>query len=251
MITNALASVAVNDIEAAVQWYQKVLGRPADATPMPELAEWKFPGGGSLQVYALPERAGACSCTLSVSSIDTEAARLEKLGVFMGNQMGEQVKVFMVKDPDGNSIAFAQALNIDGSKPTASNSIIEPWDWGDAWGFVPAVASTGVTRVVHCAGQCDQSSEDGHPFHPGDMAAQISGAIDNLEAVLVASELALSDVVRLNYYVTDIDAFNSVPQAAHIGRLKAAGCRPASTLLGVTALAMPGMMVEIEATAVS
>ena len=90
-INNALASVAVKDIDAAGQWYEKVLGRPADLTPMPELAEWKFEGGGWLQVYALPERAGSCSCTLSVSNIDTEAARLEKLGVATGARMGEQV----------------------------------------------------------------------------------------------------------------------------------------------------------------
>ena len=108
-INNALASVAGKDIQAAKQWYAKVIGRPADAIPLPELAEWKFPSGGWLQVYALAERAGSCSCTLAVSSIDAEAARLEKLGVSTGDQMGAQVKVFMVKDPDGNSIAFAQS----------------------------------------------------------------------------------------------------------------------------------------------
>ena len=75
-IDNALASVAVHEIKAATQWYAKVIGRPADATPMPELAEWKFPGGGWLQVYALPEQAGSCSCTLTVSNIDLERTRL-------------------------------------------------------------------------------------------------------------------------------------------------------------------------------
>lgn len=133
---------------------------------------------------------------------------------------------------------------------TARNTMIKPWSWGDKWGFVPAVSSTGTARIVHCAGQCDQSREDGHPLHPGDMAAQISGAIDNLEAVLAAAGMTLSDVVRLNYYVTDIEAFNAVPHEAHIGRLRDAGCHPASTLVGVTGLAMPGMMVEIEATAI-
>jgi enamine deaminase RidA (YjgF/YER057c/UK114 family) len=55
--------------------------------------------------------------------------------------------------------------------------------------------------------------------------------------------------VRLNYYTTDVDKFF----AAHdivITRLKEAGCRPASTLLGVSRLAFPELMVEIEATAV-
>jgi hypothetical protein len=42
-ISNVLASVAVKDLEDATQWYEKIFQRPADATPMPELAEWKFP----------------------------------------------------------------------------------------------------------------------------------------------------------------------------------------------------------------
>ena len=116
-ISNVLASVAVKDIKAAVLWYEKVIGRPADETPMPELAEWKFELGGWLQVYALPERAGSCSCTLVVSDIASEAARLGKLGVATDAQApGAPVKVFMVKDPDGNSIAFAQAPDDDASK---------------------------------------------------------------------------------------------------------------------------------------
>lgn len=119
-INNALASVAVKDIKAAVQWYEKVFGRPVDSTPMPKLAEWNFPSGGWLQVYVLPERAGSCSCALTVANIDTEAARLEKLGVATGAQMGEQVKVFMVKDPDGNSIAFAQSQDETTTKDAVS-----------------------------------------------------------------------------------------------------------------------------------
>ena len=45
-INNALASLAVNDIKAARQWYETLIGRPADSTQMPDLAEWKFAGGG-------------------------------------------------------------------------------------------------------------------------------------------------------------------------------------------------------------
>ena len=37
---------------------------------MPEVLEWHLEGGGGLQVYELPERAGQCSCTLIVSDID-------------------------------------------------------------------------------------------------------------------------------------------------------------------------------------
>jgi predicted enzyme related to lactoylglutathione lyase len=80
-IKNAFASVAVKDLKAAGQWYEKLFGRPADSKPMSEVAEWKFPGGGWLQVYALPERAGGCSFTLAVSNLDDEHSKLKKLGI--------------------------------------------------------------------------------------------------------------------------------------------------------------------------
>ena len=67
-INDALASVPVNDLRAAEQWYEQLLGRPADASPMPEVSEWRFPGGGWLQVYESKQRAGAGSVTLAVEN---------------------------------------------------------------------------------------------------------------------------------------------------------------------------------------
>jgi hypothetical protein len=111
-IKNALASVAVRDLKTSVQWYAKVFGRGPDSTPMPEVAEWKFPSGGWLQVYALAERAGGCSCTLAVSNLDEERSKLQKLGVDTNTGTASpQVKTIMIKDPDGNSIAFAEAAD--------------------------------------------------------------------------------------------------------------------------------------------
>jgi predicted enzyme related to lactoylglutathione lyase len=111
-ITNALASVAVADLSKSVEYYQKLFGRAADSTPMPEVAEWKFERGGWLQVYQLKERAGAGSVTLAVSSIEDQIASLNKIGIDAGKPMiNERVKVVMIKDPDGNSIAFAEAID--------------------------------------------------------------------------------------------------------------------------------------------
>jgi hypothetical protein len=75
-IDNALASLAVKDLKAAAAWYEKLFRRPADSTPMPEVAEWKFDRGGWLQVYQLPERAGSGSCTLAVSLFSHSAVRI-------------------------------------------------------------------------------------------------------------------------------------------------------------------------------
>lgn len=60
-IKNALASVAVKDLGAAVLWHQKLFGRPAESRQMPEVAEWQFERGGWVQVYQSAERAGSGS----------------------------------------------------------------------------------------------------------------------------------------------------------------------------------------------
>jgi enamine deaminase RidA (YjgF/YER057c/UK114 family) len=62
--------------------------------------------------------------------------------------------------------------------------------------------------------------------------------------------MTLENVVRLNYYTNDVDAFFQA--AEHLGpRLADTACRPASTLLGVERLAFPELMLEIEAIGVA
>ena len=110
-IQNALASVAVKDVNSSARWYEKLLDKPA-SKPMPEVAEWQFERGGGLQVYELPERAGAGSLTLAVDDIDAQIVKLEKLHIDTGNRSnGDRVKTVMITDPDGNHIAFAQAID--------------------------------------------------------------------------------------------------------------------------------------------
>ena len=103
--------------------------------------------------------------------------------------------------------------------------------------------------VLYCAGQTSVDA-NGAPQHPGDMAAQIALALDNLEAVLIEAGMSLTNVVRLNFYTTDVDAY--LANAAVVGaRTGAAGVAPAGTLLGVARLAFPELMIEMEATAVA
>ena len=110
-IDNALASVAVKDLDRAVAWYAKLLGSTGKR-PMPEVAEWTFPRGGGLQVYKGPDRAGHCSFTLAVSDIEEQVRKLEAMKVDASQRSSsDRVKTVMVNDPDGNSIAFAQALD--------------------------------------------------------------------------------------------------------------------------------------------
>jgi len=124
--------------------------------------------------------------------------------------------------------------------------VINPWTWQDAFGFVQANEVSGVQRTLICSGQTSVDS-NGAPLHRGDMAAQIKQAVANLETVLKAAGYTLSEVVRLNYYTTDVDGFVAAAPAG-LGRLAEAGCRPASTLLGVARLFHRDILVEIEAT---
>jgi enamine deaminase RidA (YjgF/YER057c/UK114 family) len=127
--------------------------------------------------------------------------------------------------------------------------VINPWTWQDQFGFVQAYEVSEGQRVLYCAGQTSVDAE-GNPVHDGDMGAQLTQALDNVETVLAEADLQLSNVVRLNIYTTDVDAlFGAYP--ALITRLTEAGCRPSSTLLGVTRLAFPELLVELEATAVA
>jgi enamine deaminase RidA (YjgF/YER057c/UK114 family) len=125
---------------------------------------------------------------------------------------------------------------------------LNPGVWQDELDFSQAIEVRGAQRTLYCAGQVSVDG-DGAPLNQGDMKAQFHQALTNLEAVLGLAGLALADVVRLNYYVTDVPAFlEAVPIVGE--RLKAAGCKPASTLLGVASLAQPEYLIEVEATAV-
>jgi enamine deaminase RidA (YjgF/YER057c/UK114 family) len=125
--------------------------------------------------------------------------------------------------------------------------ILNPWTWQEQFGYVQGNLVSGAERVLHCAGQASVDG-DGNPINEGDMAAQLAQALDNLETVLTEAGMTLADVVRLNFYVTDIDAFFATAES-YGARFAEAGCQPASTLLGVSRLAFPQMLVEIEATA--
>lgn len=110
-IKNALASLAVRDLKSAVKWYEKILQK-MPLKPMPEVAEWSFERGGSLQVYQLPERAGHGSFTLAVTNLAEQIAHLESLNIDTSQKTSsEKVKAVMITDPDGNHIAFAEAID--------------------------------------------------------------------------------------------------------------------------------------------
>ena len=125
--------------------------------------------------------------------------------------------------------------------------IINPWKWQEPLGFVHGNKVTGAQTVLYLAGQT-ASDENGHTLCVGDMKGQIDRALANIEKILQQGGMDFSHVVRLNIYVTDMNAI----LAAHdhmVERLRARGCRHTGCLLGVSALASPGAMIEMEVTA--
>ncbi|WP_055501858.1 RidA family protein [Nonomuraea pusilla] len=126
---------------------------------------------------------------------------------------------------------------------------VNPWAWSVELGYNQGELVTGHTRTLYVSGQAAMSG-DGTPRHAGDMAAQLALSLDNLEAVLGEAGMSLANLVRLNVCTTDVDLlFQHYGVLA--GRLGAAGVAPSTTMLGVARLAVPGLMVELEGTAVA
>jgi enamine deaminase RidA (YjgF/YER057c/UK114 family) len=123
---------------------------------------------------------------------------------------------------------------------------VNPWEWSKAFGFSQAVEVRGAERVLICSGQTAIAA-GGSPPASSDMGEQVEKAFENLGVVLQAAGLAASDVVRVNYYTTDVDELIAVlgPLASEFF----GGTLPASTLLGIARLAFPQLKIEIEATA--
>jgi enamine deaminase RidA (YjgF/YER057c/UK114 family) len=123
---------------------------------------------------------------------------------------------------------------------------INPWSWSTKLGFDQAELIEGHQRLLVCSGQ-DAVDADGNPQHPGDMAAQLEFALDNLEAVVAAAGMNLANIVRLNAYTTDADEL--ITQHFHRINARFGNSRYATSVLGVAHLPAQ-FLVMLEATAV-
>jgi reactive intermediate/imine deaminase len=101
-------------------------------------------------------------------------------------------------------------------------------------------------RLIFISGQVPVD-KDGKPVGIGDMALQTRTALENLKGVLEDAGATLKDVFKLNIYVRDMGRFRSETPA--IRKEYFPEGFPGSTLVEVTALALPEFLVEIEAVA--
>jgi enamine deaminase RidA (YjgF/YER057c/UK114 family) len=127
------------------------------------------------------------------------------------------------------------------------NRILRPDGARRPSGYSDGVEARG--RTLFLAGQIGTTPEG--RLAGLDMATQIAQALRNLVAVLAAGDARPAHVVRMTWYVTDIDEYRR--ERAKLGEVYRAAMGdhyPAMTLVAVTALVEPGARVEIEATAV-
>ncbi|GAA4836794.1 hypothetical protein GCM10023201_27140 [Actinomycetospora corticicola] len=124
---------------------------------------------------------------------------------------------------------------------------INPTSWNLGFHYDQAQLRPAPARLLTVAGQ-GSIDEHGALLHADDMGAQMALAVANVESLLAEGGMDLRDVTRLVVYVTDMDAA-LVSYGALVERLAALDATPPATLLEVARLAVPGMCVEIDATA--
>lgn len=106
-----MAGIAVADFDAAVTWYERLLGRPVDDRPMDGLAEWHFPGTGVIQVIHDAGRAGRALLTLSVDDLEAYVAGLEERGLApsaIDDKTSDKVLIATIADAEGNTITLVE-----------------------------------------------------------------------------------------------------------------------------------------------
>ncbi|MGQ5227216.1 RidA family protein [Streptomyces sp. yara] len=107
------------------------------------------------------------------------------------------------------------------------------------FGYAQAIRSGD---LIHVSGQLAFDEAGGFP-DPGDFVAQLRRTHTNMDRVLAHYEATRSQIVTQTLYVVDLARHAAATAEANLAYF--GGHRPASTVLGVTELTLPGQLVEI------
>jgi enamine deaminase RidA (YjgF/YER057c/UK114 family) len=116
-------------------------------------------------------------------------------------------------------------------------------------GYTQVVTVEGGGKMVFISGQV-AVDRDGKLVGPGDLKTQIRQAASNLKLALEAAGATGVDIVKTNTYIVNYKQADYSALREARAELFPSGEPPASTLVGVTSLAVEGLMVEMEAIAV-
>jgi 2-iminobutanoate/2-iminopropanoate deaminase len=141
--------------------------------------------------------------------------------------------------------AFAQAQNAPAFEK--KNYTYSEWTKGR---FSEAVTVTGPGKTIFLAGVGaeDENGAAGTILHPGNFMGQCKYAYDKIKRLLAAHGASLADAVKQVVYVTDVRYQAEVAKCRR--EAYGDGPIPANTFLVINALAIPGMLLEIDVTAV-
>ena len=110
MIDVLFAGVPVSDLERAIAWYAKLLGRTADIVPHDDEVMWQCSSAGWLYVVRDPDRAGHSLVTAAVADLDQAVADINARGVTGSpiEPVGDAARKARFTDPDGNEISLIE-----------------------------------------------------------------------------------------------------------------------------------------------
>ncbi len=111
----------------------------------------------------------------------------------------------------------------------------------------------GLTRYLHFSGQValepDAEAEMGvRVVSEGDLRGQMEVALSHIDAILEGAGMTRANILSLRFFTTDVDGVLA-NYDVYAGWIAEAGIMPPQTLLGVSRLALPELLIEIEATA--
>jgi predicted enzyme related to lactoylglutathione lyase len=110
-VENLFAGIPVAELEPALEWWERLMGRPADMVPNATEVAWRAIGdSGWIYVVSDPDRAGNALLTLLVDDLDREVTEIAERGLAVERidtvrGVGRLAEFF---DPDGNKVTFAE-----------------------------------------------------------------------------------------------------------------------------------------------